>query len=49
MTQPAEDRPRVHQHYVLSDEPPDEGLARRIAGQFFSPDGAPRHGRGERP
>ena len=38
----------VHQHHVLSGEPADEGLARRIAGKFFSPGGDPRQGRGDR-
>jgi AcrR family transcriptional regulator len=37
----------VHQHHALSGEPADEGLARRIADQFFSPAGFPRQGRGQ--
>lgn len=38
----------IHQHYVLTGEPVDEGLARRIADQFFSTARPPRQRPGER-
>ena len=38
----------IHQHYVLTGRPADEGLARRIAGQFFSAARSPGQRRGER-
>lgn len=35
----------VHYHRVLTGEPPDEALAKRIADQFFSPVGLRSHSR----
>ncbi|HZC52474.1 MAG TPA: TetR/AcrR family transcriptional regulator [Mycobacterium sp.] len=38
----------IHHHHALTGEPADEGLAKRIVDQFFSPAGPPRRRHGER-